>query len=175
MREKLLTLAILSVIGTFFFILGCIGFSGHHVTFYDNKFHNEWTDSSLEAMTTIGFVFWFLLFVTQFIVGIIVLATNSKHELQNNGMRVASGVIGILGGILFVNVIIAGIAFVNEPKAYKESRNPQGNLPVDVIDKLSTQEVLQLKDQLQKLKQENETLLAKQEIKTVKPKAKKKD
>lgn len=165
MRAKLLTLAILSAVGTIFFIIGCIGFSGRHVTYYDNKFHNEWDDSTMETITSAGFALWFLLFVVQFIVGIIVLATNSKHELQNNSMRVASGIIGILGGLLFVNVIIAGIAFASEPKAYKELRNPHGNLSVDVIDKLATQEVTELKDQIQKLKQDNEALLAKQETK----------
>lgn len=184
MREKLLTLAILSIAGTIFFILGCIGFSGHHLVYRDNKFYNEWNDPAMETMTTIGFIFWALLVIAQFIVGVVTLATNSKHELQNHGMRVASGVIGLLGGILFVNAIVAGIAFANEPKTYKESKDPRGNLPVDVIDKINAQEMLALKQQVQDLKQENETLLAKQknetplakqEVKTTKPKTKKKD
>lgn len=162
MKGKILSLAILSLVGSVFFILMLVGFSGHHLEYRDSHFKNEWDNSSLETLYNIGAAFFGILVIAQFVIGIIVLATNSKAPKENNGLRTASGVIGILGGVIFVNIIVAGLAYCKEPLS--ESKPVTNDLPVTTPKDLKTQEIELLKKEVEILKRENDLL------KTTKPK-----
>lgn len=111
MKNKLITLMVLSILGTIGFIMTIAATANATTYTYSyyggyNFTNTVWTDIWYGVF---GVILMAGAFIAQFVLGIVVLSTKAKHNDQS-GITTAAGVIGILGGIIFVGAIVSGIA-----------------------------------------------------------------
>lgn len=157
MKKKLIALTVLSIVGTIGFILWVVGTAHgvrHWVTDYGyfgtTGGHYEYDSWSEMGYALAGCLVFFGCAIAQFVIGIVVLSTKAKHG-DNSGLTTAAGIIGILGGIIFVGAIISGIA---AQKATSNQTFIQPSFQASQPHQMS--EIEKLKQELDELKRKNE-------------------
>lgn len=156
MKKKLIALTVLSIVGTIGFIMWIAGTANgvkHWVTDYSyfgtTGGHYEYDGWSDIGYALAGCLIFFGCAIAQFVIGIVVLSTKAKHG-DNSGITTAAGIIGILGGIIFVGAIVSGIA-----AAKATSNQTFMQQPFQTSQPQQMTEVEKLKQELDELKRKN--------------------